>query len=100
VRRILLGPPTRPRLSQRARALVEENRTRVTADVERQEKAADSEADDAIAKAEARLAQMRAEARGYITSAAEDAAISIVARLTGDSISPEDAAAAVRAVQG
>src|SRR5277367_6597386 len=38
---------------ERARALVEENRTRVTADVERQEKAADSVADDAVAKAEA-----------------------------------------------
>jgi F-type H+-transporting ATPase subunit b len=85
---------------ERARALVEENRTRVTADVDRQEKAADSAADDAVAKAEARLAQLRAEARGHITRAAEEAAISIVARLTGDSISPEDAAAAVRAVQG
>jgi F-type H+-transporting ATPase subunit b len=82
---------------ERARTLVEENRTRVVADIERQEKAADSEANEAVSKAEARLAQMRAEARTHIRQAAQDAAIAIVERLTGESVSPDDAARAVGA---
>jgi F-type H+-transporting ATPase subunit b len=82
---------------QHARSLIEENRSQVRADVERAEKSADSEADDAIAKAEARLAELRAEARAQIRKAAQDAAAGIVARLIGETVSPEEAAAAVAA---
>jgi F-type H+-transporting ATPase subunit b len=79
----------------RARALIEETRTHVRADVERAEKAADSQADEAIAQAEARLAALRAQARDQIRSAAQDAASSIVLRLIGETVSREEAAAAV-----
>jgi len=83
---------------QRARTLMEENRAHVRADVERAEKTADSQSDEAIAAAEARLAALRAEAREHIRRAAEEAAVDIVSRLIGETVSPEDAAAAVAAV--
>jgi hypothetical protein len=51
------------------------------------------------AEAEARLAKIRAEARSHIAQAAQDATVEIVSRLTGQRISAEDAAAAVRATQ-
>ncbi|HEY3778044.1 MAG TPA: hypothetical protein VGL35_08290 [Rhizomicrobium sp.] len=82
---------------QRARSMIEETRSRVRADVERAEKGADSEADAELAKAEARLAALRAEAREHIRRAAADAAAGIVSRLIGETISPEEAAAAVGA---
>jgi F-type H+-transporting ATPase subunit b len=84
---------------QRARALIEENRTEVRANVERAGKAADTEADQALADAEARLAKLRAEARDHIRQAAQDAAAGIVERLIGESVSPEDAAQAVAALE-
>jgi len=84
---------------QRARALIEENRNQVRANVERAEKAADTEADEALAAAEARLAKLRAEAREHIRRAAQEAAAGIVQRLIGESVSPEDAAEAVAAVE-
>jgi F-type H+-transporting ATPase subunit b len=84
---------------QQARSLIEETRTHVRADVERAEKAADSQADDAIAQAEARLTQLRAQAREQIRRAAQDAAQSIVSRLIGETVSPDEAAAAVDAVE-
>jgi F-type H+-transporting ATPase subunit b len=84
---------------QRARALIEENRTLVRADIERAEKTADAQADEALAKAEARLAELRAQAREHIRRAAEDAAANIVSRLIGETVSPEEAAAAVAALQ-
>jgi F-type H+-transporting ATPase subunit b len=83
---------------QRARSLIEETRTHVRADVARAEKTADSQADEAIAQAEARLAALRAEAREHISRAAADAAQSIVLRLIGETVSADDAAAAVAAV--
>ena len=55
---------------------------------------------DAIAKAEARLAALRAEATQHILRAAQDAAVDIVARLTGESVGMDEAAAAVCATQG
>jgi F-type H+-transporting ATPase subunit b len=84
---------------QRARALIEENRSQVRANVERAEKAADTEADQALAEAEARLAKLRTEAREHIRRAAQEAAAGIVERLIGESVSPEEAAEAVAAVE-
>ncbi len=83
---------------QRARALIEETRTHVRADVDRAEKAADSQADEAIAAAEARLAALRAQAREQIRGAAAEAAQSIVLRLIGETVSPEEAASAIAGV--
>jgi len=82
---------------QRARALIDENRTQVRANVERAEKAADTQADQALADAEARLAKLRADAREHICRAAQEAAAGIVERLIGESVSPEEAARAVAA---
>lgn len=84
---------------QRARTLIEETRTHVRADVERAEKTADSDADRAIAQAERRLAELRAQAREHIRRAAQDAAQSIVFRLIGENVTPEEAAAAVATVK-
>jgi F-type H+-transporting ATPase subunit b len=82
---------------QHARTLIEENRSQVRARAEQAERSADTEADEAVAKAEARLAEMRAQARAQIRKAAQEAAASIVARLIGETVSPEEAAAAVAA---
>ncbi|MGH6887800.1 MAG: F0F1 ATP synthase subunit B' [Rhizomicrobium sp.] len=83
---------------QRARAMIEETRSHVRADVERTEKSAESEAHAALAGAEARLAALRAEAREHIRRAAAEAAAEIVARLIGETVPPEEAAAAVAGV--
>jgi F-type H+-transporting ATPase subunit b len=85
---------------QRARVVTEENRAKVAGDAERAETAADEAAQTEIAKAEADLARLRAEAKGSILAAAQDAAIDIVARLTGEKVSPDEAGAAVRETQG
>jgi F-type H+-transporting ATPase subunit b len=83
---------------RRARSLIDETRTHVRADVTRAEQTADSQADEAIAQAEARLAAMRMEAREHVRRAAADAAQSIVLRLIGETVSAEEAAAAVAGV--
>lgn len=85
---------------ERARTLVEENRAHVVANVEKAEAVADAQAQDAIAKAETRLATLREQAKGHVTRAAEEAAADIVNRLIAVSVSPEDAAAAVRTALG
>jgi F-type H+-transporting ATPase subunit b len=85
---------------QRAHNLVEETRAKVVQEAERAEEAADTEAQEAISKAEARLNELRAAAKKEINRAAQDAAIDIVARLTGETVSADEAAAAVNAVQG
>jgi F-type H+-transporting ATPase subunit b len=84
----------------RAQGVAEENRKRIAAEVERAKALADAEAQKATSAAEARIAQARNEAKGHVAKAAQDAAIEIVARLTGEAVSPEDAAAAVRSADG
>jgi F-type H+-transporting ATPase subunit b len=84
---------------QRARSLIEETRTHMRADAERAGKTADAQADEALADAEAGLARLRAEARDHIRRAAQDAAAEIVKRLIGESVSAEDARAAVASVE-
>jgi len=83
-----------------ARAVGEDNRKRIGADAEKAKATADAQARDAAATAEARIASVRAEARGRISKAAEEVAIDIVSRLTGDTVSSDEAAAAVRAAAG
>ncbi len=81
----------------RAHALAEENRKRIAGEFESAKAAADADAHAATAKAEERIGAMRVEAKSHMIKAAQDAAIEIVARLTGDTVSAEDAAAAVNA---
>ncbi len=82
----------------KAHAEAEENRKRIEAEVEKAKAAADAEARDAAAKAEAGIAAARAQAATHVTKAAQDAAAEIVNRLIGDTVTPEEAAAAVKAV--
>jgi F-type H+-transporting ATPase subunit b len=84
----------------RAQALAEENRKRIAGEVDRAKHEADEAAQADIAKAEARIAASRSEANRHVVSAAQDAAIAIVARLTGESVAADEAANAVRAVTG
>ncbi|MEI9929321.1 MAG: hypothetical protein WDM89_01810 [Rhizomicrobium sp.] len=84
---------------ERARAINNEYRDKAAADVKKAEEEADASAEKVTAEAEARLAKIRAEAKSHIVQAAQDATVEIVSRLTGQSISAEDAASAVRATQ-
>ncbi len=83
----------------RARAMAEENRKHVTDEIDRAKADADAEAGKALAVAEASISQMRSEAQAHVTKAAQDAAAQIVNRLVGETISADDAAAAVRAAE-
>jgi F-type H+-transporting ATPase subunit b len=80
----------------RAQSVAEENRKRITTGVERAKAEADSEAQKAVSTAEARIFALRVEAKNNVIAAAQDAAIEIVSRLTGVTITPEEAAAAIR----
>jgi F-type H+-transporting ATPase subunit b len=84
----------------RAHKLAEENRKRMDEEVARAKSAADADAHQAMAEAESRIATVRGEARTQVLRAAQDAAADIVARLTGEAVSADDAAAAVRAAIG
>lgn len=85
---------------QSARASAEENRKRIGAEIERAKARADAESRDASATAETRIASVRTAAKDRLAKAAEEAAIDIVSRLTGDSVSRQEAAAAVRSATG
>jgi F-type H+-transporting ATPase subunit b len=84
----------------RAQSLAEANRKSVGDEIDRERVAAGTKAQDEIALAETRIAASRDAARTHVIKAAEDAAIAIVAHLTGETVSPDDAAAAVRTATG
>ena len=80
----------------RAQSLAEENRQTLNAEIAKAKADTEVEAHRAMADADARIASTRAQAEVHIIKAAEDAAIAIVARLTGETVSPDDAARAVK----
>ncbi len=84
----------------RAQSLADSNRKSMVDEVDRAKSAADATAKDDFAKAEARIAASRGEARARVVEAARDAAVAIVAHLTGENVSADEAAAAVRAATG
>ena len=84
----------------RASSLADSNRKSVVSEIDKAKAEADARAAADIAKAEVRINEMRDAARVHDTNAARDAAIEIVARLTGETVSNDDAAAAVRAATG
>lgn len=84
----------------RAQALAEENRKRIAGEVDRAKQEADEAAQADIAKAEARIQASRGAAHAHVLRAAQEAAIAIVARLTGESVANDEAERAVRAVTG
>jgi F-type H+-transporting ATPase subunit b len=85
---------------QSAQASAEENRKRIGAEIERAKSRADEQALASSAAAETRLASVRTAAKDRLAKAAEEAAIDIVSRLTGDSVPAQEAAAAVRSETG
>jgi F-type H+-transporting ATPase subunit b len=80
-----------------ARALAEENRKRIVGEIEAAKAKADADAQAAMAAAEQRIAAKRAEAKAHVTKAASEAAVAIVARLTGETVSAVEAEAALPA---
>lgn len=82
----------------KAHAEAEANRKVIDAEVEKAKAAAEAEAQAAAAKAEAGIAAARAEAATHVTKAAQDAAADIVSRLIGETVTQDEAAAAVKAV--
>ena len=84
----------------RSQALAEENRKRIAGEVDRAKQEADEAALADIARAEARIQASRGEANTHVLNAAQEAAIAIVARLTGENVANDEAAQAVRAVTG
>jgi F-type H+-transporting ATPase subunit b len=81
----------------RAQKTAEQARKLVADDIEKARAAAEIEAKEATIRAEVKIAAMRQEAAKHVTIAAQDAAAAIVARLIGATVSPEEAAAAVKA---
>lgn len=78
-----------------ANALAEETRAKLNAEIAKAKADADTKAHDAMAAADARITATRESAKQAVTAAARDAAIAIVERLTGDKVSPDDAAKAL-----
>jgi F-type H+-transporting ATPase subunit b len=79
----------------RAHVLAEENRKRIGEEIEGAKAAADADALKATAAAESRIQATRTSALARVAKSAEEAAIAIVAHLTGETVSPEDARAAL-----
>jgi F-type H+-transporting ATPase subunit b len=84
----------------RAQSLADENRKRISDEMAKARAGADAQAHEATVKAEARIQATRAEARESVAKAAQDVAIAIVAHLTGDTVSQDEAAAAVKSTSG
>jgi F-type H+-transporting ATPase subunit b len=80
----------------RANALAEETRQGLNAEIAKAKADADAEAAKAMAEADARIAATRETAKAHVATAARDAAIAIVERLTGDKVSAEDAALVIK----
>jgi F-type H+-transporting ATPase subunit b len=79
----------------RANALAEETRQKLNAEIAKAKAQADAKAHDAMAQADARIAKSRDTAKAAVSAAARDAAIAIVERLTGDTVTADEAAKAL-----
>jgi F-type H+-transporting ATPase subunit b len=84
----------------RANALADENRKHVHGEIEKAKADAEARAHEETAKAEARIAATREQAKSSVVLAAQEAAITIVQRLTGETVDAGEAAAAVQSVSG
>ena len=84
----------------KAHAQAEENRRAIETEVEQAKAEADAMAREAGAKAETGIAAARAEAATHVTKAAQDAAVDIVNRLIGVTVTADEARAAVATVGG
>jgi F-type H+-transporting ATPase subunit b len=79
----------------KAGALAEETRQGLNAEIAKAKADADASAAKAMHDADARIAQTREAAKTAVQASARDAAIAIVERLTGDTVSADDAAKAM-----
>jgi F-type H+-transporting ATPase subunit b len=80
----------------KAQGLAEETRQGINAEIARAKAEAEAQAASAMAAADARIEASRGTAKAQVADAARDAAIAIVARLTGETVSADEAAKAVR----
>ena len=75
----------------RSQALAEETRQKINAEIAAEKAKAEALAAAATADADARIAATRTAAKAHIMGSARDAAIAIVARLTGETVSADEA---------
>ena len=79
----------------RANALAEETRQSLNAEIAKAKADADAQAAKSMHDADTRIAATRDAAKAAVGTAARDAAIAIVERLTGDKVSADEAAKAM-----
>ena len=79
----------------RANALAEETRQGLNAEIAKAKADADAQAAQSMHEADARISATRETAKAAVGTAARDAAIAIVERLTGDKVSADEAAKAM-----
>jgi F-type H+-transporting ATPase subunit b len=80
---------------KRAHAVADENRKRVHDEIDAAKASAEADAHKLTAAAETRINATRESALQQVAKTAEDTAIAIVAHLTGETVSPEEARAAL-----
>lgn len=80
----------------RAQGLAEENRQSLNAEIAKEKAKAEAEAATAMSAADSRIAATRDAAMGTVGTAATEAAIAIVAHLTGETVSAGDVAQAMK----
>jgi F-type H+-transporting ATPase subunit b len=80
----------------RAQGLAEETRQSINAEIAKAKADAEAQAASAMAAADARIEASRGAAKAHVAGAARDAAVAIVARLTGETVSADEAAQAVK----
>lgn len=83
---------------KRAHAFADENRKRIHDEIDRAKSTADSDANRQTSEAEARIQATRQSALAQVAATAEETAIAIVAHLTGERVSSDEARAALRPV--
>jgi F-type H+-transporting ATPase subunit b len=83
----------------KAQSLAAENRKRIQGEIDAAKAKAEAEALAATSTAEQRIAGKRQEAKVHIAKAASEAAIAIVTRLTGETVSTAEADAALSATK-
>lgn len=80
---------------KRAHSLADENRKRIHDEIDAAKAAADTDAQRAMAEAETRIQSTRKDALAQVARTAEEAAIAIVAHLTGETVPSDEARAAL-----
>ena len=81
----------------KAGSIAKETHERLAAETDKERARVDGEMNARISAAEQRIAAKRTESKAHVTKAASEAAVAIVARLTGETVSAADAEAALPA---